>query len=168
MNIFPITGESNSKRWGTSVILLIITSIGLLAAVLVIPKRISYMEIYTTSLFACFLAALADIYLDVKYNLFGYFKKGVDTEYLFIFIIIYPAVNILFLNFFPFHKSLYRKVLYILGWSAATLLFEYLSLFSNTFYYNGWKLWYSAILYPLIYILLLVNLMIIRKLNKTS
>ncbi|MCP1450171.1 hypothetical protein [Priestia megaterium] len=55
-------------------------------SVLVMPKRISWIEMYTTSLFVMFLGSVADIYLDVKYDLYGFFTKGVDFEYLLIFI----------------------------------------------------------------------------------
>ncbi|MEB2265447.1 hypothetical protein LAV77_11645 [Priestia megaterium] len=65
-------------------------------SVLVMPKRISWIEMYTTSLFVMFLGSVADIYLDVKYDLYGFFTKGVDFEYLLIFIFVYPATNSVF------------------------------------------------------------------------
>jgi hypothetical protein len=147
--------------------LLIITTIGSILAIILIPKRISSLEMYTTSFFASFLAALADFYLDVKFDYYGFFNKGIDWQYLPIFIIVYPSANIIFLNFYPYQKSLKYKILYILGFSMVTTIFEYIVLQTKIFYYNEWKLWYSAICYPFLYMLLFLNLRIIRFLSKT-
>ncbi|QGQ46382.1 CBO0543 family protein [Metabacillus sediminilitoris] len=145
---------------------LVLVTIGSILAVIYIPKRISSMEMYTTSFFATFLASLADIYLDLKFDLYGFFDKGINWEYIVIFIVIYPAANILILNFFPYKKNIIKQITYILLCTIITLCCEYLSLHTEVFYYNGWKLWYSALCYPVIYTILVLNLHFIRKLNK--
>ncbi|GHH97934.1 CBO0543 family protein [Neobacillus kokaensis] len=145
-------------------LLLTVSTIVTLLAVILLPKRIPYLEMYTTYFFTAYLASLADVFLDGKYNLYGFFKKGVDLEYIPIFLIIYPCVSLLIVNFYPFHGSLFRKVIYILIWCAVTLAFEYASLFTGVFYYNGWKFWYSVISYPIIYSLILLNIKVTRKL----
>nr|WP_263324152.1 CBO0543 family protein [Neobacillus sp. Marseille-Q6967] len=147
-------------------ILLIITVIACIIAVIFIPKRISYMEMYTSSFLGPLMAVMADVYLDLKFDLYGFFQKGIDYQYLLIFFIVYPAANIIFLNLFPFKKPVMQKILYILFFSGLTVLFEFLATFSEVFYHNGWKLWYSAVAYPLLFTLLLLNLLLIRKLNK--
>ncbi|WP_367668829.1 CBO0543 family protein [Priestia megaterium] len=146
-------------------VLLILTTVISILSVLVMPKRISWIEIYTTSLFVMFLGSVADIYLDVKYDLYGFFTKGVDFEYLFIFIFIYPATNSVFLNFYPQGKSLFRKALYITVWVILTTLFEYISTQTEVFYYNGWKILYSFFCYPFLYIAMVLNLKMIRRLQ---
>lgn len=146
-------------------VLLILTTVISILSVLVMPKRISWIEIYTTSLFVMFLGSVADIYLDVKYDLYGFFTKGVDFEYLLIFIFIYPATNSVFLNFYPQGKSLFRKALYITVWVILTTLFEYISTQTEVFYYNGWKILYSFFCYPFLYIAMVLNLKIIRRLQ---
>lgn len=65
-------------------VLLILTTVISILSVLVMPKRISWIEIYTTSLFVMFLGSVADIYLDVKYDLYGFFTKGVPKRQCFI------------------------------------------------------------------------------------
>ena len=65
-------------------VLLILTTVISILSVLVMPKRISWIEIYTTSLFVMFLGSVADIYLDVKYDLYGFFTKGVLKQKYFI------------------------------------------------------------------------------------
>ncbi|MGG0548642.1 CBO0543 family protein [Priestia megaterium] len=134
-------------------------------SVLVMPKRISWIEMYTTSLFVMFLGSVADIYLDVKYDLYGFFTKGVDFEYLLIFIFVYPAANSVFLNFYPQSKSLAKKSLYITVWVILTTLFEYISAQTEVFYYNEWKTLYSFFCYPFLYIAMVLNLKMIRRLQ---
>ncbi|WP_129706436.1 CBO0543 family protein [Priestia megaterium] len=145
--------------------LLILTTVISILSVLVMPKRISWMGIYTTSLFVMFLGALADVYLDVKYDLYGFFTKEVDLEYLLIFIFIYPAANSVFLNFYPQNKSLAKKALYITVWVILTTLFEYISAQTEVFYYNEWKTLYSFFCYPFLYIAMVLNLKMIRRLQ---
>ncbi|MCY9019026.1 hypothetical protein MOF27_16535 [Priestia megaterium] len=148
-------------------VLLILTTVISILSVLVMPKRISWIEMYTTSLFVMFLGSVADVYLDVKYDLYGFFTKGVDFEYLliFIFIFIYPATNSVFLNFYPQSKSLAKKALYITVWVILTTLFEYISAQTEVFYYNEWKTIYSFFCYPFLYIAMVLNLKMIRRLQ---
>ncbi len=148
-----------------SMVLLILTTVISILSVLVMPKRISWMEMYTTSLFVMFLGSVADIYLDVKYDLYGFFTKGVDFEYLLIFIFIYPATNSVFLNFYPQSKSLAKKAVYITVWVILTTLFEYISIQTEVFYYNEWKILYSFFCYPFLYIAMVLNLKMIRRLQ---
>ncbi|WP_165803215.1 CBO0543 family protein [Priestia megaterium] len=148
-----------------SVVLLILTTVISILSVLVMPKRISWIEMYTTSLFVMFLGSVADIYLDVKYDLYGFFTKGVDFEYLLIFIFVYPATNSVFLNFYPQSKSLAKKALYITVWVILTTLFEYISAQTEVFYYNEWKTLYSFFCYPFLYIAMVLNLKMIRRLE---
>jgi hypothetical protein len=65
-------------------VLLILTTMISILSVLVMPKRISWIEIYTTSLFVIFLGSVGDVYLDVKYDLYGFFTKGVSKQKCFI------------------------------------------------------------------------------------
>jgi hypothetical protein len=148
-----------------SMMLLILATVISILSVLVMPKRISWIEMYTTSLFVMFLGSVADVYLDVKYDLYGFFTKGVDFEYLLIFIFIYPATNSVFLNFYPQSKSLAKKALYITVWVILTTLFEYISAQTEVFYYNEWKTLYSFFCYPFLYIAMVLNLKMIRRLQ---
>ncbi|WP_235252682.1 hypothetical protein [Niallia circulans] len=45
-----------------------------------IPKRLTAIELLTTTLFATFLQLVTDTFLDLKYDLYGYFRIGVDWE----------------------------------------------------------------------------------------
>jgi len=94
------------------------------------------LEMYATSFFASIFGTLADLYLDVKFDLYSFFDKGVDCCYIPILLFIYPAFNILFLNFYPDHKPIFQKGLYILGFSVLTIVFEYIALHTQVLYYN--------------------------------
>lgn len=146
-------------------LLLIITATSLLV-VLFMPKRISLWEMYTTSLFASMMAILSDLYLDVKFDLYGFFHKGVDWQYIPILVIIYPVAASLIVNFYPYQKNVLQQFFYIFICSAITTLSEYITLQTHLYYYNGWKLWYSALLYPFLYIILILHIKALRKMNK--
>ncbi|MFV2050630.1 CBO0543 family protein [Metabacillus sp. YM-086] len=116
----------------------------------------SGIEILTTILFSTFLQIMTDTFFDLKYDLYGYFNKGVDWGGMLYILGIFPAVNTVYLNFFPYKKELKDKLLYVFYWTVISVVFEDLFLWSGTFYYNGWKLWYSAIIYPFLYFILVL------------
>ncbi|MED4056567.1 CBO0543 family protein [Niallia taxi] len=133
-----------------------------------IPKRISKIEILATSLFASYLQVNTDVILDLKYDLYGYFSKGPDWA-AFIYILgIYPAINVIFLNYYPYRIQLNKQAMYILLWSALAMLYEKLFILSGTFYLNGWKHIYSVFTYPVLYIMLMLFHKAITKYVKES
>ncbi|MFT8316802.1 MAG: CBO0543 family protein [Sporolactobacillus sp.] len=132
------------------------------------PKRLSAIELFTTSLGSFILQTTVDDILDLQFNWYGYFGKGYNTEALLIFFFIYPQVNILFLNFFPNSSTYLRKIIYILLWSLFSIGYEYLSIQEGYFYYTRWKLAYSAIIYPFLFLLLLLNLRFVQKLLRMA
>jgi hypothetical protein len=75
---------------------LIVTAIVFSSVAFFIPKRISRVEIFATTFFSSFLEVMANVFLDLKYDLYGYFNKGVDYETLLYIFEIFPAVNIVF------------------------------------------------------------------------
>ncbi|WP_368857099.1 CBO0543 family protein [Neobacillus paridis] len=101
-------------------------------------------------------------------NLFFYCVLDIGTI-LFLGILLYfPSISLLFLNFYPSEKKIVKKVLYIMLWSLFSVTFEWISMHTEFFYHNGWKLWYSAILYPIIFLILVINLRFIQKINNSS
>lgn len=133
------------------------------AAALLIPKKLNRIEHYATTLFSLLLVLVTDITLNLKYDLYGYWGSGVDwIGYLAIYGI-YPAVNVLFLNLFPYRQSLAAKSLYVAGWWLFAVGYEYSAVRADWFYYNGWKLTYSTLIYPFLYMMLLWNLYWVRR-----
>ncbi|CAM4291244.1 CBO0543 family protein [Paenibacillus tarimensis] len=131
-----------------------------------IPKRMTRAEIYSTLLFASVFQLITDYYLVEKYQLYGYFVKGPEFKELLVFFGIFPAANTIYLNFFPVSGRKTSKIIYILAWSAFITLFEWASVKAGYFYYSGWKLGYSALLYPLILCVLAANFAFLRKLKR--
>lgn len=127
-------------------------------------KKISYLEMYTTSIFSIVLQLLTDTFLEFKYKLYGYFDKGVDYETLVIIFFVFPAVSSIFLNHFPLKKHFYIKTIYILAWTLFSTLYEWICVKTDAFYYEKWELWYSALIYPFIYLIIIGNFLLIRKL----
>ncbi|MCQ6280085.1 CBO0543 family protein [Bacillus sp. EB600] len=119
-----------------------------------IPKRLTGIEIAATSLFAMYLQVNADVFLDLKYHLYGYFQKGPDFRSLIYLLGIYPAVNIVYLNYFPYKKKVINKLIYLLAWEVVACVMECIFLWTKTYYYNNWKLAYSLLMYPSIYLTL--------------
>lgn len=137
---------------------IIITAIILNTLAYFIPKRISKVEIYATSVFAALFAILTDVYLDLKYNLYWYFsKEGIEWRWMIVLLGGKPATNILFLNFFPFQSRKFKKFIYILVWAVIVTLMELGSVYADILHYGKWNIWYSAILYPFLMAILYFN-----------
>lgn len=147
-------------------IFLFISIITFATTAYLIPKRLSFIEIYITTLFAYGLVMLADIILDLKFDLYGYFNRGVDYLGILAQLILSPAAAIITINYFPYKKKAVNKIAYTLIVSVIYDIYEWLSLKFGYFYYNGWHLIYSAILYPFLILLMAWNISFVRKKNK--
>jgi hypothetical protein len=144
---------------------LIISVVAFNVVAFLIPKRLSRLEIWATMLFAVILECFSDIYLDLKLDLFGYFKHDAQWGAVLVILGIYPAISTMFLNYYPFERPMQSRVMYVLAWTVFSLLYEVAALKSGYFYYHHWKLWYSALCYPVLLYLLIWDLKYIRKLN---
>jgi len=134
-------------------------------AAFLIPKKLSKIEIYATSFFAFTYGVTVDMILDLHFDLYGYFEEGFQWLGLIAIFLYFPSISVLFLNLYPIKSNKRKKVLYILGWTVFSIIFEWFCLHTRFYYYNGWKLWYSALAYPIIFSILLFNLLLIRRLN---
>lgn len=126
------------------------------------PKKLPRHELYAIALFSIVLGFVTDITLDLKYDLYGYFKTGVDFAGFLPILFIFPTSGVLFMNFYPFRKSIRNQLIYILGWTVFSLIFEYLSIGTGYFYHNGWNYWLSAVTYPFLLLFQLLHLKILR------
>lgn len=148
--------------WKLIIIIFIIFNI----IAFVIPKNINKIEIYATCFFAFSYGLITDIILDLHYHLYGYIHKGFDWGGLLSTFLYFPSISYLFLNFFPFKKRLLRKIYYVLGWSIFSIIFEWFTLKTGFFYYTEWKIWYSGLLYPLIFSSLVLNMKFVKRINQ--
>ncbi|MBB2483423.1 hypothetical protein H5P36_25040 [Bacillus sp. APMAM] len=106
---------------------------------------------------------IVNIYLDLKLDWYGYFQKGPQWGSLIVIFGIYPASNAIFLNYYQYMKNASQKFWYIMGRSIFAVIYEWLAIISGYFYHHQWKLWHSAIAYPIIYLILLAVLKLVRK-----
>jgi hypothetical protein len=147
-------------------ILMFMTMLILIVLVVKVKKRLSTLQLYVTSIFSLYLALFADSILGGLFELYSYFKPGVQGIDFVGAIVIYPAINILFLSKFPIGKSLRYKCFYLIGWSLFALGYEYIAAeFSSFFNYSGWKLIYSVPIYPVLYLILVWNFRSVEKLE---
>jgi hypothetical protein len=99
-----------------------------------------------------------DVFVDFKYHAYWYFSKSIDWESIPAHLFIVPPVNIIFLTWFPFGKTLSKKILYMLIWEVSLVMYELFTLIPQPigyFHYGWWKLGYSAALDPVLLIILL-------------
>ncbi|MFT8872596.1 MAG: CBO0543 family protein [Sporolactobacillus sp.] len=128
------------------------------------PKTLSVPVYFMTSLMNIIVQLMTDIYLQFGFHSYGYFNPHyLDPRAWLFFFIIYPAVNVVFINFIDYRSGLLYKILYITGWSLFATGYEWVTLKAGAFYYIHWKLLYSAMIYPFLYIMLWTNLLIARK-----
>lgn len=145
---------------------LILSSILFITFVILMPKRISLIELYATTGVALYVQLLTDVYLHLKLNWYGYFSQT-NIEWATVWLTpLYLAVNPVYLNFYPYHKRKSVQFFYIMGWSVFSILFEWILELIGVFYHNEWKLYHSAITYPILFLLLRYQLTLVRKLMK--
>jgi hypothetical protein len=113
------------------------------------PKHMERSDMFVVALFGLVFQQLVDMFFNVKYDLYGFFQKGVDWLSLIPMLGLIPSANLIFINFYPWNHWK-RSVIYVGLVSAFLVGFEYLSLLAGYFYYHGWKLWWSVIEYPLL------------------
>lgn len=139
--------------------------IGLLLSVVIfniiafkINKRLSLTQIVQIWTFTIAFQLLFDLIIEFKFHSYWYFERGVDWPGLIPRLVLIPPVNMIFLNLYPFEKSVVTRTAYVFSCVVAILLYELAALLPEPwgyFHYGWWKIWYSAIIDPfLLYILL--------------
>jgi hypothetical protein len=113
------------------------------------------------------LEMIFDIFIDEKTNGYWYFWKGIDWTNVLAYTVLIPPVNVMFLNWYPFNSSWLKKIGYLFLWVILILGYEKLVLIQplGYFHYGWWKLIYSAIIDPILFIILLAYFKWIRKIE---
>lgn len=99
-----------------SVVFVLVTIVLFIAILLFITKQLTKREMFATSFFSIALQQTVDIYLALKYNLYGYFGGGVHYITLVAILGIYPPINLIYLNLFPFCRGILIKAIYVVIW----------------------------------------------------
>ncbi|MBO7744553.1 hypothetical protein I8J29_10120 [Paenibacillus sp. MWE-103] len=142
---------------------LIVSIVILFALIFLAPRRLSRIEILTSTLFGLYFESTVNIFLDLDYDLYGYFHKGVDAITMVVLLGVYPALNYLLLNFYPEGRGAPRVFAYLLAWDAFSVAYELLSIHYGIFYYNGWHWWYSALVYVPLFLSLRWQILFTRR-----
>jgi hypothetical protein len=125
-------------------------------------KHLRPTEYYASIFWALFFSELTDRFTD-KYDWYGFFEPYIiEPKTLLIIFLIYPSAPMLIINWYPFNRPVLTKICYIIGWSAFSTLYEWVSLKMGFLYHHHWSMWLSAISYPFLFGLLMGNLKFIR------
>ncbi|MGM0923312.1 MAG: hypothetical protein ACQEWW_19205 [Bacillota bacterium] len=122
-------------------------------------NRLTANQIVHIWTFTIALQGLGDIYIDTKYNGYWYFSKDIDgwSEIPTLTMLI-PPVNMMFLNWYPFGRPFHKRIIYVFYWVIGIVIYEAITLFPEPwgyFSYGWWNLWYSAIIDPLLLLIVL-------------
>jgi hypothetical protein len=121
-------------------------------------KMLTYKQIAHIWVFTIAFQLSVDVYLDLKYHAYWYFEKEIDWGALPAHTFVVPPVNMMFINWFPFGASLWKQIRYFIYWESVLLTYEWIALMPEPwgyFNYGWWNLGYSALLNPLLLILLI-------------
>lgn len=120
-----------------------------------IKKVMSRGQMWTCMLFSAIYQQSVDIWFDEKWNMYGYFYEGIDPQYGLVLFGMFPAITVIFLNWYPWTKSNAARFWYIIAWSVFSVAYEWLAVQAGFFYHNTWKYMYEVIDPILFYILIL-------------
>lgn len=118
---------------------------------LLTTKKLSLNQIIHIWLFTVSLQSLVDLYVDLKFHGYWYFKKEIDWAAIPSIVLLVPPVNIIFLNWFPYQSSLQKRIVYLAIWYIMILVYEMIALLPEPwgyFHYGWWHLGISAIVDP--------------------
>ncbi|MBS4219023.1 hypothetical protein KHA96_11920 [Bacillus sp. FJAT-49711] len=131
-------------------------------------KRLTKNQIVHLWVFTMAFQTFFDVFVSLKYHGYWYFSNGVDWSSIPVYILLIPPVNIMFLNWYPFRQTLYRRVLYFTVWIILITLYELVTLLPEPwgYYHHGWwKLGHSILINPLLLYIVLVYYKWIRKIE---
>jgi len=132
-------------------------------------KRFSKNLIVHIWSFTCAFQMIFDVFVDIKYHGYWYVTLGVDWAAFPAYTVLIPPVNLMFLNWFPFRKSLLAKLVYIGVWEVMLLFYEYCATLPEPwgfFHYGWWNLWISGFVNPLLLLTLVVYYKFILRLEE--
>jgi hypothetical protein len=139
--------------------------IGLIAAIILFnfiafkqKKIMTANQIVHIWVFTIALQTTFDVFVEFKYHAYWYFDNSVNWLGLLPHLLIVPAANIIFLNWFPFKKNRFHMVRYFFLFTLIILIFELITLLPEPwgfFHYGWWSIWHSVLLDPFLLLILL-------------
>ncbi|MBT2687216.1 hypothetical protein J7I93_03355 [Bacillus sp. ISL-47] len=139
--------------------------IGLLVAIILFNliafktnKRITPSQIVQIWTFTIAFQLLFDLIVEFKYQSYWYFSTGIEWQGLLPRSMLVPPANLIFLNWYPFTKSMGKKLIYLFFFVVCIVLYEMAALLPEPwgyFNYGSWKIWYSIMIDPILLLILL-------------
>ncbi|MDN3019468.1 hypothetical protein PH210_25195 [Paenibacillus sp. BSR1-1] len=152
--------------------------IGLIIAIIVFNffafktnKRLNSIEIVCIWTFTIAFQNIFDLFIDMKYHAYWYITSGVDWKALPAHTVLLPPVNMMFLNWFPFKSKMINRIFYMCFFVVGILIYEINTLLPEPwgyFHYKWWSLWHSAIVDPILLLILLGYYKWICRLERNS
>lgn len=150
--------------------------LGLIIAIIVLNmgaflwvKRLAKSHIVHICVFIILFHLSVDLFLSVKYGAYWYFDRGLQWLDVLPVALLSPPAALLFLNGYPTQSSRFKRVLYILLWSLIITVFEALTMLPGPwgfFHHGWWKLTYSALVYPILFCIILLYYKWIRGIDE--
>jgi hypothetical protein len=126
-------------------------------------KRLLKSEIYMTVVFGLFVQTLVDTFASAGYKAWGFYEvEKIEFKALWIIMGIYPFFAALIINWYPYDGHWWRKWLYLMAWSTFSTGYEWLTMKVGIMWHINWNLFYSFLLYPFIYYLLIIHVKFYR------
>lgn len=124
---------------------------------LLMKKRLTLSEIYTTVIFALFVDVLADTFASFRFHAWGFFEMNkVEFSALLVIFGIYPAISSMIINWYPFQSIWWLKICYLVGWAVFSTTYEWMCLKTGVIWHMNWNLPSSFVLYIFIYYIFLI------------
>jgi hypothetical protein len=156
----PIHFDEN--EWFISIVLIV-----MIIFFIIIPKKLPSTLTILMMLFYAFLGRIADFILAFDYPFNLYDTMDTSSYDLFDFItysIIYPLYGYFFANFYyRWNLKGFYRMIYIIVWISMSLLFEYAAICFQVFHFNNWNLFYSFIVYVIVFIIIVFYLELLLK-----
>lgn len=121
-------------------------------------KRLTKSKMVHMWVFTILFHLFVDLFLGLKYQAYWYFNRGIEWSDVPAIILLSPPAVLMFLDRYPFYSLFFKRLLYILLWSLMIVVFEAFSLLPEPwgfFRYGWWKLEYSALVYPVLFSIIL-------------
>ncbi|SEM22811.1 hypothetical protein SAMN05192533_101510 [Mesobacillus persicus] len=145
--------DNNYLKWIFLVFSILIFNI----LVIKTRKRLPITVIYSTTFFALCIQQYFDTYATYYFKAWGFFMRDhADFASLLVKWGIYPAASILIINWYPYQSTKWKKFGYLMGWAVFSTVFEWASLKLGIHWHNNWNLFYSFMVYPVIYYVFLI------------
>lgn len=133
-------------------------------------KRLPMSHVLQIWTFSAALQTGFDVYMIMKYKGYWYFERDtIEFASILPHLLLVPAVNIIFLNGYPFNKRWIKRAFYVAVWTVGIVIYELITLLPEPWgflHYGWWNIWYSAILDPILLFGLVQYYKLIRRLDK--